>query len=76
MTGDQMHKVCIKFWVVAFTQTHSIFWVEDLWFLWISRFHLPFIQVISIAFYESDNVYWDVKQINFKEYVFVFRTQL
>ena len=29
----QMHKIYIKFWVVAFTWIYSIFWVEDLWFV-------------------------------------------
>ena len=29
----QMHKICIKFWVVVFTWIYSIFWVEDLWFV-------------------------------------------
>ena len=29
----QMHKICIEFYVVAFTWIYSIFWEDDLWFL-------------------------------------------
>lgn len=63
INGEEMHKICVQFWTVAFTWIHSILWIEDLWFYegqgCISHIFSCILWIRLCI--------WKVNQINFKE---------